>query len=554
MTIRVPSQFLAAVLILPLVLAGCAARDIGGPTAPAGAEGAGILTLPSGRSYSVFPDELAYTGNATFRWPDGRQYEGQFAQGRAQGMGSGSWPNGDVYRGTWQAGQHHGHGELTRGDDSRYVGDFVEGQREGSGVEQSSEGLYRGDWRADLPNGQGEFHGTDGASYKGQWYDGSRQGFGLYTDTDGNRYEGDWYADVPEGFGIMTNTNGSVYEGEWRASQQNGYGKMTADSGAVYEGTWVDGDRQGFGIARRPDGSRYDGEWVAGQRAGQGRESFPDGSFHEGMWLADRPHGSGIRQDRTGIVIGGEWDGDALNFGRLTLPSGAEYEGGLLVRNNRAVNAQLLEWLESTSAGDDAWAHFFLGTAYSDFADPAPDRFKATGHFRAAARAGIADGQFRLGLLLAERAPEEALDWLMKAAAQNQAQANTLLGEYYLTGHQVTADLDLAIAFLTAGSEAGDMTARNNLAWVLATTGADEYRDPEASLALIRPIALMHGGWQHYDTLAAAYAAAGRFDDAERTQQAAIREASETLGEQSPEVTAMQVRLETYQSGTPIRE
>jgi len=542
------------VLFLTAVLSACVAPGIGGPVAPKGAEGAGVLTLASGRSYAVFPAELAYTGQGTYRWPTGREYDGEFLNGEPEGMGTGNWPGGERYRGTWREGRQHGHGELTRSDGSRYVGDFVDGHREGSGVEQSDEGLYRGDWRNDLPNGSGEFHGSDGAAYKGQWFDGRRQGFGLFTDNGGSRYEGDWYADAPDGFGVMQNANGSVYEGEWRASEQNGYGRMTTEAGIVYEGTWVNGSRHGFGIARRPDGSSYEGEWAQSRREGRGRESFADGSYHDGTWEADQTLGPGTRQDRTGIIISGLWNGDRVSSGLLRLPSGREYAGKILIRDNRGVDARLLEWLESQAAQDDPWAHFFLGTAYSDFAQPQPDLFKATAHFRAAANAGIPDGQFRLALLIVDKSPDQAIDWLLKAAGEQQAQANTLLGEYYLSGRWVSADLTTAVEYLKAGSDAGDMTARNNLAWVLATTADEAIRDSDASLALIRPLALMHGSWQHFDTLAAAYAATGEFDQAVQSQQMAIIEAGKTLGEQSPEVSAMQSRLDQYMEGKPVRE
>jgi hypothetical protein len=554
MTFRRPLRAVLFGSIVSALLTGCVTTDIGGPVAPEGAEGAGLLTLENGRTYPVFPSDLAYTGTATYTWPDGREYEGRFEAGRAEGTGAGSWPNGDRYRGTWHEGLLHGHGELIRSDGSRYVGDFVSGRREGKGVEQAADGLYRGDWLADLPHGQGTFNSTEGTVYEGQWDQGERQGQGTYTDTAGNRYEGEWFADEPDGFGVMENANGAIYEGEWRTGRQQGYGRMTASSGVIYEGTWVDGSRQGFGTVRRPDGSRYEGEWLAGERHGRGRESFADGSYHDGQWQGGAPAGFGVRLDRTGIAISGEWNGDRLDRGRLELPSGEAYEGALLIRNNRAVDAGLVRWLEEKAAADDPWAHFFLGTVFSDFTDPPPDRFQATTHFRRAAEAGIPDGQFRLALLLMDPSPEEAMDWLSRAAEQNQAQANALLGEYYLTGSRVPPDLSRAIALLEAGTRAGDLTARNNLAWVLATTGDDELRDGERSVALIRPIALMLGGWKHYDTLAAAYAAVGEFDQALEAQQQAIAEAATRLGSESLEVAAMTERLNHYQSGRSIRQ
>jgi TPR repeat protein len=513
--------------------------------APKGDPGAGLLTLPSGRSYPIFPEELAYTGEAGYQWPDGRTYEGNFALGKPEGMGTGTWPNGDRYRGTWHEGMRHGHGELTRSDGSRYVGDFENDVREGEGVVQSGEGLYRGHWANDLPNGLGEFHATDGASYKGQWRDGSRQGYGDYVDANGNRFQGDWLGDVPDGFGTLENANGSSYEGEWRASERHGYGRSVTETGTTYEGTWVEGRRHGFGIASRYDGSRYEGEWAAGQRSGRGRESFADGSYHDGLWAADQPLGLGTRRDRTGIEITGVWTADSVRSGFMRLPSGAEYAGGILKKRNTEVEPRLLEWLEARAEEDDPHAQFFLGTAYTDYSSPLPDPFRATAFFRSAARGGVPDGQYRLALLLLKKTPDQALVWLERAAESGHAQANALLGEYYLTGQYVDADAARAIGYLEAGSAAGNMNARNNLAWVLATSEVSP--DPARALALIRPLALSEGGWQHFDTLAAAYAATLDFTQAIRAQTVAIREARQMQADERT-VAQMLGRLADYES------
>lgn len=535
------------------VLTACVSDQIGGPTAPKDAKDAGLLTLPSGRSYPVYPQELAYSGEAGYRWPDGRTFDGSFMLGQPDGMGTGTWPDGTHYRGTWQHGTRHGHGELSRQDGSRYVGDFVNGLRAGDGVEQSGEGLYRGTWANDLPNGQGEFHGTDGASYEGYWHDGRRQGQGSYVDANGNRYVGEWHADVPHGFGVLTNANSSSYEGQWRASLQNGYGISISESGVVYEGTWRDGKRQGFGVASRPDGSRYEGEWVAGRRQGQGRESFADGSYHQGTWESDQPLGPGTRRDRTGIEITGVWTGDSFNSGIMRLPSGAEYAGRLLRKRNTVVEPGLMDWLEARAEAQDPHAQFFLGTAYTDFQSPSPDPFRATGYFRRAARAGVPDAQFRLALLLMDKTPEQAMDWLARAAAAGQAQANALLGEYYLTGNRVDRDLDAAVRYLQAGSSAGDMTARNNLAWILSTADDPAFRDGQRALGLIRPLALFEGGWQHFDTLAAAYAALGDFELAVNAQKTAIKLASATADAtaslMATRIAEMYRRLDGYEAG-----
>ncbi len=537
-------RLLTAFLLTGVLLAGCTSVDLGGPVAPAGDPAAGLLTLPSGRTYPIYPEDLAYTGEARFQWPDGRTYEGDFILGQPDGMGTGTWPDGERYRGTWHRGARHGHGELTRPDGSRYLGDFDSGLRAGEGVEQSGEGLYRGHWMNDLPNGQGEFHATDGASYSGQWHDGSRQGYGEYVDANGNRYRGDWHADVPDGFGILENAGGSRYEGEWQASQQHGYGRSESEAGNVYEGTWVEGRRHGFGVVTRYDGSRYEGEWAAGQRAGNGKESFADGSFHEGVWDSDQPLGPGTRRDRTGIEINGVWTADTVRSGFMRLPSGAEYAGRILNRRNTVVEEGLLEWLEARAEQGDAHAQFFLGTAYTDYSSPKPDPFRATAYFRSAARGAVPDAQFRLALLLMDNTPEQAIAWLKRAADGGHAQANALLGEYYLTGEHVPMDLQAAVGYLESAASAGDLSARNNLAWVLATSEA--FQDGPRALALIRPLALTEGGWQHFDTLAAAYAATREYMAAVEAQTIAIREARQEIADEHT-LSEMRARLVRYE-------
>ena len=542
-----------AIIATAGLLAGCASVDLGGPVAPKGDPAAGVLTLSSGRAYPIYPEQLAYTGEASYRWPDGRTYDGDFVLGTPEGIGSGTWPTGESYRGTWHEGMRHGHGELTRADGGRYLGDFERGLRHGQGVMQSGEGLYSGHWVNDLPSGPGQFNGTDGSSYEGQWQEGVRQGYGEFEDANGNRYQGNWYADVPDGFGILENTNGTRYEGEWRASKRHGYGSARTETGTLYEGTWVDGERHGFGIATRYDGSRYEGEWQEGRRAGQGRESFADGSYHDGTWEADQPLGLGTRRDRTGIEINGVWTGDTVRSGFMRLPGGAEYAGGILKKRNTEVEPRLLTWLETQAEAGDHHAQYFLGTAYADFQSPAPDSFTATRHFRSAARGGVPDAQLRLGLLLIDNTPEQAIVWLRQAAEAGQGQANALLGEYHLTGRHLEQNVSLAVPFLEAAVATGESTARNNLAWILATSEDEAVRDGPRALELIRPLAATEGGWQHFDTLAAAFAAIPDPDQAVKAQTLAIREARQESVDETT-LSGMLSRLADYEALTSNQE
>ena len=97
-------------------------------------------------------------------------------------------------------------------------------------------------------------------------------------------------------------------------------------------------------------------------------------------------------------------------------------------------------------------------------------------------------------------------------------------------------------------------SARNNLAWTLATCGDAAVRNGARAVALAEAANQAAGGKDAaiLDTLAAAYAEAGRFADAVRTAQAAL-ELVKGAGQAEP-ARQIQERLQLYQSGRPYHE
>jgi tetratricopeptide (TPR) repeat protein len=69
----------------------------------------------------------------------------------------------------------------------------------------------------------------------------------------------------------------------------------------------------------------------------------------------------------------------------------------------------------------------------------------------------------------------------------------------------------------------GYTDAANNLAWLLATAADPALRDPREAIRLVEADANSSEAPWLLDTLAAAYAADGRFDDAIRTADRAAR-------------------------------
>ena len=98
------------------------------------------------------------------------------------------------------------------------------------------------------------------------------------------------------------------------------------------------------------------------------------------------------------------------------------------------------------------------------------------------------------------------------------------------------------------------VAALNETAWVLATSANASLRDGAQAVALAERAARLAGGQQPaiLDTLAAAYAEAGRFPEAvqiaSQTLELARKQGDRRLGE------ALEARLALYRAGTPFRE
>ena len=93
----------------------------------------------------------------------------------------------------------------------------------------------------------------------------------------------------------------------------------------------------------------------------------------------------------------------------------------------------------------------------------------------------------------------------------------------------------------------------NNLAWIRATHPDARLRDGAGAVsAAQRAVELSHGDPAMMDTLAAAYAEAGRFADALAT----ARKALALVGKQNDEAAAsgLRARIALYTAGQPYRQ
>ncbi|MBA7627736.1 Beta-barrel assembly-enhancing protease [subsurface metagenome] len=121
--------------------------------------------------------------------------------------------------------------------------------------------------------------------------------------------------------------------------------------------------------------------------------------------------------------------------------------------------------------------------------------------------------------------------------------AYTQLGKYELAIQNWTRVVELE------PNSANAVNALNNLAWLLATTGDASIQDANKAVGCAQRACELteYKAPTSLDTLAAAYAAAGRFDDALKTARQAVNIAK--VRGQEKLVSEIQSRIELYQTG-----
>jgi tetratricopeptide (TPR) repeat protein len=162
---------------------------------------------------------------------------------------------------------------------------------------------------------------------------------------------------------------------------------------------------------------------------------------------------------------------------------------------------------------------------------------------------------YRMGIiLLAAGKPNEAIKYLNKALQTNIDQGDVYenLGVAYMQlDKNEPAKQNLARA---VELEPNNINTLNNLAWLLATAGDASAQDANRAVEFARRACELTGYKKPdlMDTLAVAYAAAGRFEDAVKTANKAIDIAR--AGNQEDLANEIQSRMKLYQAGQPYRE
>lgn len=218
-----------------------------------------------------------------------------------------------------------------------------------------------------------------------------------------------------------------------------------------------------------------------------------------------------------------------------------------------------LKHCEKAAEEGDAVAQYYLGLIYVK-----QDKVEE-GHqlIQASAAAGFKKAVFHqtVETLLEEENPElakSALDRMQSYAESGDDVAQFWMGNVFLFGHahQKPSPNEASYWYQMAVKQ-NNLRAMNNLAWIKAVTKGSELFDPsgavELALTVVKKYPKSHG---YLDTLAAAYAANGQFNEAIETQQMVIKLAQEAECKHCSEqlIEYYQKHLAFYLQKKPLEE
>ena len=193
-------------------------------------------------------------------YPDGRQYTGEFKDGKANGKGTMIWTNPSYgksrrYEGEFLNDLPHGHGKM------RTIHNVHHGH--GRPLQERSE-VYEGEFREGKYCGQGKLV-IDGHVWEGQFANDLSNGKTTHTWPNGNVCVGNYVNGLLRGDGTMFFANGDKYVGELS----------------------YDGKKRGQGTLFYANGTKYIGEFNYDKKHGKGRMEYPDGHVETASWFED---------------------------------------------------------------------------------------------------------------------------------------------------------------------------------------------------------------------------------------------------------------------------
>lgn len=210
-----------------------------------------------------------------------------------------------------------------------------------------------------------------------------------------------------------------------------------------------------------------------------GAPDTPQAMYEKALALL-QPNVENAQSDYAGAL---QWLQRAAEEGYLRAQldlGGIYYAGG---HGLEADAQQALNWFTKAAAQGSKEAEVFLGLLHYEGRTGKKDVEAAMKHWRVAAEAGIAVGQYRLGRILAQQdaTRKEGIEWLVKASA-GVPQAATALGNLY---YRYLEDTTTAAAWFEKGALAGDPLAQHIFAEMLLL-GDPMPQDDKRGMAMLR--------------------------------------------------------------------
>jgi len=249
----------------------------------------------------------------------------------------------------------------------------------------------------------------------------------------------------------------------------------------------------------------------------------------------------------------------------------AQYNLGVLYNKGEGVPqsyAKAVKWFKKAAKQGLAVAQYNLGIKYANGQGVGKSYSKAVKWYKKAADQGHFKAQHSLGFKYekgegVDQDYEQAIYWYQRAIESDRSRSKS----YYNLGrlYGLQGQYDNAIENLNKAIENNPRYARayNEKAWILATCPNEKYRDGDKAIELAKKAVELSLTYPDQDilsltaptmdTLAAAYAEAGRYEDAITTQEKAI---SVLRKENEPEdvISEFKERLTAYQAHKPWRD
>jgi hypothetical protein len=245
--------------------------------------------------------------------------------------------SGVRYQGEFRNGKHDGVGSIRLVTGAKYVGGFKEGKWHGVGILYNPDGTIskQGSWDFNYLTNSFEVAQTASLnilnservkpntpttssqiilplSYSESISNPLRIEQIVKNDSRLPICQGD-VASFNNCFGVVTYAGGARYQGEWRDGKRNGQGEYTFIGGNKYVGEYKDGKRSGRGTFTFTNGNKYVGEFKDGVQEGIGSLTFAYGDTYVGQFKNDKRNGQGITYNSDGTIYqSGFWDNGKL--------------------------------------------------------------------------------------------------------------------------------------------------------------------------------------------------------------------------------------------------